>query len=133
MAKYHHLTQSVDGKGQPALAFGHFRPGGRVISDVVSTLILPLDGEETLYPIQIDMSDTAKFLMMIGLVLFVIGFGLYFFSHRNFMNPIPIPGLGKLPGDIVIKKENFSLYFPLATCLLVSAIISLILFLINRR
>ncbi len=44
-----------------------------------------------------------------------------------------IPGAGKLPGDILIKKENFTFYFPLTTCLLASAILSLILFLWQRK
>ena len=41
-------------------------------------------------------------------------------------------GLGRLPGDIVIERENFRLYFPLATSLLVSLVLSLILWLFNR-
>ena len=41
-------------------------------------------------------------------------------------------GLGRLPGDIVIERENFRLYLPLATSVLVSAVVSLILWLINR-
>lgn len=38
-----------------------------------------------------------------------------------------IPGVGKLPGDIFIKKGNFSFYFPLATCVLISLFLTLIL------
>ena len=41
-------------------------------------------------------------------------------------------GLGRLPGDIVIERENFRLYIPLATSLLVSLLLSLILWLLNR-
>lgn len=41
-------------------------------------------------------------------------------------------GLGHLPGDIVIQKENFSFYFPIITCIIISIIISFILWLINR-
>jgi len=41
-------------------------------------------------------------------------------------------GLGRLPGDIVIERENFRLYFPIATSLLVSVVLSLILWLLNR-
>jgi hypothetical protein len=41
-------------------------------------------------------------------------------------------GLGRLPGDIVIERENFRLYIPLATSLLVSLVFSLILWLFNR-
>ncbi len=41
-------------------------------------------------------------------------------------------GLGRLPGDIVIERENFRLYIPLMTSLIVSAVLSLILWLFNR-
>jgi len=41
-------------------------------------------------------------------------------------------GLGRLPGDIVIERENFRLYLPLGTSLLISAVLSLVLWLINR-
>ena len=36
-------------------------------------------------------------------------------------------GLGRLPGDITIKRENFSFYFPVVTCLLISAVLTLLL------
>lgn len=45
---------------------------------------------------------------------------------------IKIP-LGRLPGDIMIKKENFSFYFPVATSIIVSIILSVILYLAGRR
>jgi Protein of unknown function (DUF2905) len=41
-------------------------------------------------------------------------------------------GLGRLPGDIVIERENFRLYLPLVTSLLISVVLSLVLWLINR-
>jgi len=41
-------------------------------------------------------------------------------------------GLGRLPGDIVIERENFRLYLPLVTSLLVSIVLSLVLWLFNR-
>jgi len=43
-----------------------------------------------------------------------------------------LPWLGRLPGDILIKRENFSLYMPLATCLLLSLFVSLLLWLFRR-
>jgi hypothetical protein len=43
-----------------------------------------------------------------------------------------IPWLGKLPGDIFIKKENFSFYFPLGSCILISLLISFLLWLFRR-
>jgi len=44
-----------------------------------------------------------------------------------------IPFLGKLPGDIYIKKDNFHFYLPLATCLLISAAITIVLYLLTRK
>jgi len=41
-------------------------------------------------------------------------------------------GLGRLPGDIVIERENFRLYVPIATSLLISAVLTLVLWLLNR-
>lgn len=63
-------------------------------------------------------------LVMLGFVLILVGIGL---------NLAPrIPWLGRLPGDIVIKKEGFVLYFPLATCLLASLVLSLLLRIFRR-
>jgi hypothetical protein len=41
-------------------------------------------------------------------------------------------GLGRLPGDIVVARGNFSFYFPIVTCLIVSVVLSFILWLLNR-
>ena len=63
-------------------------------------------------------------LVMLGFVLILVGIGL---------NLAPrIPWLGRLPGDIVIKKEGFVLYFPLATCLLASLVLSLLMRIFRR-
>lgn len=43
-----------------------------------------------------------------------------------------IPWLGRLPGDIFIKRENFSFYFPLATCILISLLLSLLFALFRK-
>ena len=64
-----------------------------------------------------------KTLIIIG-ILFVI-IGLLFPFLREL-------GLGRLPGDIVIKKENSSFYFPIVTCIVVSVIISLILIFLKK-
>ena len=66
----------------------------------------------------------AKILIMLGIVLIVFGLILYFSKD--------IPILGKLPGDIHIRKERFSFYFPFTTSLLISIFISLILYLIQK-
>jgi len=71
------------------------------------------------------MGEIGKILLVIGAGLVVIG-GLLLFLGK-------IPGVGRLPGDIYIKKDNFTFYFPLATCILISVIVSFILGLWNRR
>lgn len=70
------------------------------------------------------MSGIGRSLVIIGLVLVVAGL-LISFSPR-------IPFLGKLPGDIMIKKENFSFYFPLTTCIIISLVLSFIMWLFRR-
>ncbi len=69
----------------------------------------------------------AKLLIFAGLAVTVAGLVLYFRDSVPF-----VKYLGRLPGDIHIKRENWSFYFPLATGVIVSVILSLILMLINR-
>ena len=71
------------------------------------------------------MGDIGKTLIAAGVVLIGVGIVVALLGK--------IPGAGKLPGDILIKKENFRFYFPLATSLLLSVVLSLIMYLINRR
>ena len=71
------------------------------------------------------MGELAKILIGAGILLIFLGI-IFFFSSK-------IPGLGKLPGDILIKKENFTFYFPLGTCLLLSVFLSLIFYFLNKR
>ena len=59
-----------------------------------------------------------KTLVIIGVLFILVGL-LY-----PFLRDI---GFGRLPGDIVIKKENSSFYFPIVTCIIVSVVVSLIL------
>jgi hypothetical protein len=63
-------------------------------------------------------------LIVVGLIIVLMG-GLLLVSGK-------IPFFGRLPGDIVIKREHFTFYFPVVSMLIVSAIISLIFFLIRR-
>ena len=70
------------------------------------------------------MSDLARFLILLGVILVVLGLALLLLPK--------IPGLGRLPGDIIIKRENYTVYFPLGTCILVSLILSLIFWLMRR-
>ena len=60
-----------------------------------------------------------KILIILGAVIILIGI-IVLYANR-------IPYIGRLPGDIYIKRENFAFYFPLTTCILISAIIYVIL------
>jgi len=72
-----------------------------------------------------DVHNFGKLLIFIGIILVLVGI-IFTFTGK-------IPWLGKLPGDIYIKKENFTLCFPLATSILLSVVLSLILFLIGKK
>jgi Protein of unknown function (DUF2905) len=71
------------------------------------------------------MTGFGKILIFLGVILVFIGI-LFVFSGK-------IPWLGKLPGDIYIKKENFVFYFPLATSILLSIALSIIMLFIGRK
>lgn len=71
-----------------------------------------------------DFNIFGKTLIGIGILIILIGMALMFADK--------IPWLGRLPGDVHIKKENWSFYFPIATSLLISVILSLILWLFRR-
>lgn len=64
-----------------------------------------------------------KWLIIIGIILIIAG-ALMLYGKPSF--------LGKLPGDITIKKENFTFYFPFMTSILLSLLISLILYIIHK-
>lgn len=70
------------------------------------------------------MTGLGKSLIILGLILTAVGL-LLTFSGK-------IPLIGKLPGDIRIERENFSFYFPLGTCLLLSLLVSLFFWLFRR-
>lgn len=69
------------------------------------------------------MNLVAKMLIIGGIILVVIG--LLWAVGSKFLP------LGRLPGDIVVEKENFRFYFPLVTCIAVSVVLSLIMYLIR--
>lgn len=62
-------------------------------------------------------------LIFIGLALLVIGLAWPWLSKLS---------LGRLPGDIAIRREGYSIYFPIVTCIIVSAVGTLILWLMRR-
>jgi len=70
--------------------------------------------------------DIGRLLVILGGVILVIGILLMVGSRFSFL------GLGHLPGDIRWKGKNSSFYFPLTTCLLLSAVITLIMWLISH-
>ncbi len=70
------------------------------------------------------MAEMGKWLIVLGLVIAAVGVLLTLGGK--------FPWAGKLPGDIYIKRDNFTFYFPLATCIMVSAIISFLLWLFRR-
>jgi len=72
-----------------------------------------------------DFSNLGRFFIIIGLIIAGIGFALIFAGK--------IPWIGRLPGDFFFRGKNFSFYFPLTTSILISVILTLILWFINRR
>jgi hypothetical protein len=66
--------------------------------------------------------------MLIGLGLLVAALGVLISVGEK----LPVR-LGRLPGDIIIRGKHSVLYFPVVTCLLISVVLSLVLWLINRR
>jgi hypothetical protein len=70
------------------------------------------------------MEPLGKSLVLIGISIVLIGLLMWGLSS--------IPYIGRMPGDIYVRRGNFSFYFPLATCILIS-IIATILFSLMRR
>jgi len=70
------------------------------------------------------MVGLAKSLILMGLVIAAFGAMLWVFSG--------VPFLGRLPGDIYIRRGNFTFYFPVVTCILISVAVSLIFALMRR-
>ena len=67
-----------------------------------------------------------------GRVILITGIGLSLLGLAMIVAE-KIPGIGKLPGDILIRRGNFTFYFPLVTSLLISLILTLLLNWWNRR
>lgn len=71
------------------------------------------------------MAETGRWLVVLGIALVVIG-GIVMLLGRT-----GVP-LGRLPGDIVYRGRNTTFYFPLATSILISVVLSIVIFLIGR-
>jgi hypothetical protein len=70
-------------------------------------------------------SDVGKALVALGLLIALAGVVLMVVGR--------VPWLGRLPGDIHFQRGNFSFYFPLATSLLLSVVLTLLLYIVGRR
>lgn len=66
-----------------------------------------------------------KLIILFGILLIIIGLGVLFLPK--------IPLLGKLPGDIYIKKGNFHFYFPIVSCILLSIILTILFSILFRK
>ena len=69
------------------------------------------------------MRDLGRFLILAGAVLLIVGIAVTVSGRL---------ALGKLPGDIVVKRDNFTFYFPLMTSIIVSVVLSLLFWLFRR-
>jgi len=72
------------------------------------------------------MPPAGRFFIILGAVLIVVGIALTFTNFFSWLR------LGRLPGDIIVKRGNFSFYFPVVTCLLLSLFLTLIFFLARK-
>jgi phosphotransferase system glucose/maltose/N-acetylglucosamine-specific IIC component len=76
--------------------------------------------------------EIGKMLIVFGAVLVLAG-ALFMLAGLPDWQAGKMPGLGRLPGDIVIHKKNFTLFFPITTSILISLILSIIFYFFNRR
>jgi len=70
-------------------------------------------------------SYTGKLLVAIGIILVIAGIVIYFFHDK-------LGWIGRLPGDIRIERENFRFYFPVTTMILLSLVLSFIIWLFRK-
>jgi hypothetical protein len=70
------------------------------------------------------MGDIGKALMLVGALLFALGAVLALAGK--------LPWFGRLPGDIVVERGPVTFYFPLATCVIISVVLSLLVWLLRR-
>jgi hypothetical protein len=72
-----------------------------------------------------EFSGLGKILVIVGAVMAAIGVLIWLGGK--------IPGIGRLPGDILIKRGNFTFYFPIVTSILLSIVLSIIMALLRRK
>ncbi len=72
-----------------------------------------------------EMQHIGRLLVLFGVVIAAIGLLIVFLGK--------IPWLGRLPGDIVLHKKNFTFYFPLATSILISLLLTLLFWIFGKR
>ena len=72
------------------------------------------------------MASLGRLLIILGVVFIILGI---LFTYANTLSFLK---LGRLPGDIVVKRENFSFYFPITTSILLSLVITLVLYLLRK-
>ncbi len=75
------------------------------------------------------MSDLGKILLGFGLLMVILG--VILLTAGNFSGKVP--WLGRLPGDIYLRREHWTFYFPVATSILISVILTIIFSLFGRR
>lgn len=71
------------------------------------------------------MAEVGRALVVLGAVIVVIGLVLVLFDR--------VPWIGRLPGDILLRRGNWTFYVPLGTSVLLSLVLTLVLWLIGRR
>ncbi|MGO9614339.1 MAG: DUF2905 domain-containing protein [Dissulfurispiraceae bacterium] len=71
------------------------------------------------------IEQIGKLVVIAGIVVIAVG-GLIMLSGK-------IPWLGRLPGDIIVQRKNFTFYFPLATSIILSLLLTFIFWLMGRR
>ena len=70
------------------------------------------------------MEGVARLLIGLGVILVVAGCAVLLMGR--------VPWLGRLPGDITIRRDGLTIYLPVGTCLLVSVLLSLLLYLVRK-
>ncbi|MBZ4665338.1 DUF2905 domain-containing protein [Mahella sp.] len=70
-----------------------------------------------------NLQQMGKIIITVGLLFLIVG-GFIWLIGRT--------GIRRLPGDIVIRRGNFTLYFPIVTCLVISAVLSLLFYIIGK-